>query len=131
MLGSGTPVTLVGLDLTHQVMLGTDHAVRLEQAGTPLTTIAAQLVRFGIDRMAEMRGWDGVPMHDATALVAVTDPDLFDGVDGTVEVAPTPDHRRGTTRLSSDDGAIRVLREVDAHAVGTSVVDAIIAAGDG
>ena len=128
-LGAGAPITMVGLDLTHQVMLAPAHADRLDAAATHLTTIAAQLVRFGIERMQEMRGWDGVPMHDATALVAVTDPTLFSGAEGSVAVAPTHHERRGTTTVADTDGPVRVLRRVDAAAVGTRVVDAIIEAG--
>ena len=70
------PLTMVGLDVTHRVLLGGDEAARMRAAGTPAADFAANLLEFAYARCREF-GLDAAPVHDATAIIAVTHPHLF------------------------------------------------------
>ena len=130
-------LTMVGLDVTHQVLLGAGELDRLRSAGTPCATFAADLLEHAMARSNEFRGWDGAPIHDATAVLAALMPDRFGGDHRPVSVELDGTHTRGMTvvddRPTSADlvGGSRananVLRTVDAAALRTETIDAVLA----
>ena len=133
-LREGGPVTMVGLDVTHQVLLGDDDVSRLRAADSRPASLAADLLEYAIARTSEMRGWTGAPIHDATALLAVYRPELFGGDPRPVEVELTGTFTRGMTvvddRPDGDgDAGTRVLRTVDALAAAAAIVDAVVELG--
>ncbi len=134
------PVTMVGLDVTHQVLLGPEERDMLRDAGFPAARLAADLLDYAVERIGEIRGWAGAPIHDACAVLAATDPDLFGGDVRPVDVELTGALTRGMTvvdyrpsgrdgRIAPDDSATLVLREVDAPTVVHRIVDAVIKLG--
>jgi inosine-uridine nucleoside N-ribohydrolase len=73
--GSGVPVTMIGLDITHMALFTRDHAERLRGAGKA-GRVVAELSDF-FQRFHESRyGFDGSPIHDAMAVAHVIDPTL-------------------------------------------------------
>ena len=54
------PITMVGLDVTHKVLLGGDEAARMRSAGTPAADFAAGLLEFAYDRCREF-GLEAAP----------------------------------------------------------------------
>ena len=62
------PLTMVGLDVTHKVLLGGDEAARMRSAATPAADFAAGLLEYAYDRCREF-GLDAAPVHDATAVI--------------------------------------------------------------
>ncbi|MYJ41134.1 MAG: hypothetical protein F4076_01620, partial [Acidimicrobiaceae bacterium] len=70
------PLTMVGLDVTHKVLLGGSEASRMRSVGTPAADFAAGLLEYAYDRCREF-GLEAAPVHDATAIIAVTHPHLF------------------------------------------------------
>ncbi|MEN3341386.1 MAG: pyrimidine-specific ribonucleoside hydrolase [Actinomycetota bacterium] len=73
--GSGVPVTMVGLDVTHLALFTRDHAERLRATGAAGRAVA-ELSDF-FQRFHERRyGFDGSPIHDALAVAQVIDPTL-------------------------------------------------------
>ena len=131
----GGPLTMVGLDVTHQVLLGHREVDHLRSAGHRAGTLAADLLDYAVARSHEMRGWSGAPIHDAAALISVTHPHLFDGARRPVDVELTGSLTRGMTVVderpfTDGDARTRVLRSVDAPAVVSSIVDAVSALGE-
>ena len=90
------PITMVGLDVTHRVLLGGEEATRMRAAGTPAATFAAGLLEYAYDRCREF-GLDAAPVHDATAVIAVTHPHLFRRSSHPVTVELHGEHTRGMT----------------------------------
>jgi inosine-uridine nucleoside N-ribohydrolase len=130
----GGPLTMVGLDITHQVLMGETELEQLRSAGSRPSGLAADLLEYAMARSLDMRGWSGAPIHDASALITITHPHLFDGDDHPVDVELTGSLTRGMTviddrPLPDGEPQTRVLRSVDAPAVASSIVDAITTLG--
>ena len=142
----GGDVTMVGLDVTQQVLLGPDQVAQMRRARTPAATLAADLLDYAIHRSTELRGWTGAPIHDACAVLAVTHPHLFDGNRRPVTIELTGTHTRGMTVVddrhtitdnanTGNDNAdshnnTLVLRTAEADAVIELIVEAVSALPD-
>ena len=73
--GSGIPVTMIGLDVTHKALFTRAHADRLRGTGAA-GRVVAELSDF-FQRFHESRyDFDGSPIHDALAVAHVIDPSL-------------------------------------------------------
>jgi len=73
---SGTPITMVGLDVTHKALFTRAHAERLREAGRA-GRFVAELSDF-FQRFHETSyGFEGSPIHDAMAVAHVIDPTLM------------------------------------------------------
>jgi inosine-uridine nucleoside N-ribohydrolase len=130
----GGPITMVGLDVTHQVLLGVDERDAMRAADTASARLAADLLEYAVERAGDIRGWAGAPIHDACAVIAVTHPELFAGSHHAVEVELHGTHTRGMTVVDRREGApgsagIEVLRDVDAAAVIEIIIDAVTSSG--
>ena len=68
---SGRPVTMIGLDVTHQALFTADDTDRLERLGNRTGLVIADLLRFFARFHRERYGWDGSPIHDAVAVAHV------------------------------------------------------------
>ena len=129
----GGDITMVGLDVTHQVLLGPEQVAQMRRADTPAATLAADLGDYAIARSTELRGWAGAPMHDACAVLAVTHPHLFDGDRRSVAIELSGTHTRGMTVVddrgtaAGGDNNVRVLRTAEADAVIALIVEAVTA----
>ena len=76
LLGSGVPLTLLPLDLTHQVRLTPDRMARLRQVDTAAARAVAALFA-GEHGPARERG--GSPLHDPCVIAHLLRPGLFAG----------------------------------------------------
>jgi len=129
--------TMVGLDVTHRVLMGATDRDRMRAAGGPAATLAADLLDFAVARADEIAGRDGAPIHDATAVMSVVAPELFTGVERPVEVELSGAVTRGMTVVDDRPGGragegpapanARVLLDADERAVIDGIVDAIVA----
>jgi len=129
-------LTMVGLDVTHKVLLGPAERDRLRDAGTPSSVLAAELLDHAVHRAQEIRGWAGAPMHDASAVMAVLRPELFGGGPHAVSVEVDGSLTRGMTvvdqRIGGRDGTdetpanAHVLFDAKAEHVVAEIVDAVI-----
>lgn len=94
---SGIPITMMGLDITHQALLDESAAERLRAAGTASGAVAAELLLYGL---ARERAWYDAPaaaIHDAVAVAHLAIPDLVSVADYHVEVDVTHGPARGRT----------------------------------
>lgn len=94
---SGIPITMMGLDVTHQAVLGRESARRLAALGTASGAIAAELVDFAIDRVSEWYGGTETAIHDAVAVAHLAIADLVDAAPYDVRVDTGDGPARGRT----------------------------------
>jgi purine nucleosidase/pyrimidine-specific ribonucleoside hydrolase len=94
-LTSGLPVTMVGLDVTHQALATPEVFGRLD--ATPLARTMADLLRFFASTYDEVFGMPHPPVHDPVAVAAVAQPELLKFVDAPVAVELAGVHTRGAT----------------------------------
>ena len=129
--------TMVGLDVTHCVLMRPADRDRLRAAGGPAAGLAADLLDFAVARAGAIAGREGAPIHDASAVMAVVRPDLFRGEERPVNVELAGSLTRGMTVVDerpggrAGEGPARanafVLRDADEQAIVDSIVDAVIA----
>jgi inosine-uridine nucleoside N-ribohydrolase len=94
--GSGIPVTLIGLDITHKALFTRAHADRLRGAGRAGRAVA-ELSDF-FQRFHESRyGFAGSPIHDALAVAEVIDPSLVTRLECNVEIETASEYCDGRT----------------------------------
>jgi inosine-uridine nucleoside N-ribohydrolase len=93
---SGLDATMVGLDVTHQALLGPDEEARLRASGR-IGTFAAELNVFFSRYHRETYGWNGAPIHDAVALALVIRPELVETRHRNVEIEVESEFCRGRT----------------------------------
>lgn len=93
---SGLDVTMVGLDVTHQALLGPEVETRLRAVGR-IGTFVAELNVFFSRYHRETYGWDGAPIHDAVAVAQVIRPELVQARYRNVEIEVESELCRGRT----------------------------------
>jgi inosine-uridine nucleoside N-ribohydrolase len=93
---SGIDVTMIGLDITHQALLTTEHAERLRASGRT-GRMVAELFDFYHGYHQRTYGLDGSPIHDAVALAHVFRPELVRTEHRNVVVDTGPELSRGRT----------------------------------
>jgi inosine-uridine nucleoside N-ribohydrolase len=94
--GSGIPVTMIGLDVTHKALFTRAHADRLRDTGAAGRAVA-ELSDF-FQRFHESRyAFDGSPIHDALAVAHVIDPTLVTTVNCNIAIETASEHCDGRT----------------------------------
>jgi inosine-uridine nucleoside N-ribohydrolase len=129
---SGVPLTMVGLNLTHQAQATDDVVERFRALGTPVGAAVIGWLSFFADTYREVYGFGGPPVHDPCALALVIDPTLVRCVDTFVAIETEGRWTRGATvvdlhgRLGREPNA-RVAMELDVARFWDLVVDATAA----
>src|SRR5438552_1888228 len=93
---SGIPLTMVGLDVTHQALMTPAHADALRTRGSVGKAVAEMLDFYGRFHREEY-GWDGSPIHDAVAVAYVPWPELLRVQACAVEIETQSELSRGRT----------------------------------
>ncbi len=93
---SGIDITMVGLDVTHEAIVGPERVARLRAAGR-IGQVVAELIDFYSGYHRTTYGWDGPPVHDALAVAAVVRPELLETVHRHVAIETESDLSRGRT----------------------------------
>ncbi|MQA86590.1 MAG: ribonucleoside hydrolase [Streptosporangiales bacterium] len=83
---AGWPVTMVGLDLTHQALATPDVVKRIAALDTPAARLAEQIVRAYQDGYVSAFHLPAPPLHDPCAVARVAAPDVVDCVDAHVAI---------------------------------------------
>lgn len=120
-LASGCRVTVLGLDVTHQVRATQVRIAAIEaQAGTCART-AASLLRFSQDVERRIVGWEWAPLHDPCTVAWLLKPEFFRAVPCRIEVETESDLTRGHTavefRVDPTSARHQWVVEADADAV--------------
>jgi inosine-uridine nucleoside N-ribohydrolase len=94
---SGLPITMMGLDVTHQALLDRRSVEALMALGTRSGRIAGELTAYALDRNAEWSGATTTAIHDAVAVAHLAIGDLVDVALYHVAVDTTDGPARGRT----------------------------------
>ncbi|WP_031072180.1 nucleoside hydrolase [Streptomyces sp. NRRL S-118] len=129
-LGSGLPVTMIGLNVSHKVLATPDVVARIEALGTPLARLCTELLTYFGATYREVFGFPAPPLHDPLTVAHLVDPGLITLVHVPVAVELTGTHTRGATVVDLDGvtGAppnAHVGVDVDVPAFWDLVVDAV------
>jgi inosine-uridine nucleoside N-ribohydrolase len=129
---SGVPVTMVGLNLTHQAQATDDVVERFRALGTPVSEAVIGWLSFFADTYRRVYGFGGPPVHDPCALALVIDPTLVRCDEVFVAIETEGRWTRGATvvdvhgRFGNPPNA-RVAMELDVPRFWDLLVDAIAA----
>jgi ribosylpyrimidine nucleosidase len=74
---SGLPITMVGLDLTHQAKAYPEVVARIAQIGSPVADLVVELLKFFGYTYKRVFNFDAPPLHDVCAVAHVIDPTLI------------------------------------------------------
>ncbi len=132
--GATWPVTMVGLDVTHQAACTEQVQRRIAGLGTPLATFTVEMLEFYRRAYRREKGLEDPPLHDPCAIAYLIAPDLFEMLPADVEVELVGTLTAGTTvvRFAGPGAASRpegqrhrVAVRLDPGAMFDLVVDAI------
>ena len=118
---SGIPITMMPLDVTHQVRSTPARIAALRTLGTRCGEAAAELMRRPDTHSAEKQN-DAPALHDPCVIAYLLAPDLFDGASVNVAVETESALTLGMTVIdwrgvSGRPANARVMRRVDADGV--------------
>ena len=88
------PMTMVGLDLTHQALATPEVRARIEAIGTAPSRFVGELLDFFASTYLEAQGFTHPPVHDPCAVAYVIDPSVM-----TVRKTPLDVELTGTLTL--------------------------------
>ena len=71
------PVTMIGLNLTHQALATPEVAARIAAVGTGPARFVGELLKFFAHTYKEVQGFDAPPVHDPCAVAFVIDPSIM------------------------------------------------------
>jgi inosine-uridine nucleoside N-ribohydrolase len=96
---SGKPLTMVGLNLTHQAQATPEVVERLRAVGNPAAQAAIGWLSFFADTYRTIYGMAGPPVHDACAVALLIDPALVRTVETFVAIETEGRWTRGATAV--------------------------------
>jgi len=96
-LRSGLPLTMIGLNVTHQALATEEVIAEFLAMGTRLGVICAELMTFFASTYRRVFGFEYPPVHDPIAVAAVLDPSIVRTVAAPVAVELAGTHTRGAT----------------------------------
>jgi len=93
---SGVPITMAGLDVTEKALVLPEDFERIRAQGTPVSDVVSQWLEFFYIYHRNL-GYDGAPMHDPCAVMALLHPEVFTMKDVYVQIETCGDYCRGAT----------------------------------
>ena len=93
----GIPITMMGLDVTHQAVLYQPALERFRALGTRSGAIASELVDYALAREGQWYGTPRMSVHDAVAVAHLAIGDLVDVAEYDVQVDTGDGPARGRT----------------------------------
>ena len=129
------PVTMIGLDLTHQALATPDVVERVAAIGTSPAGFVGELFAFYARNYRTAQGFEHAPVHDPCAVAFVIDPGVM-----TVRKAPVDVELRGELTVgmtvadlrspAADDCTTQIGIRLDRERFWRLVVDAIERIGE-
>ena len=113
MFESGLPITMMGLDVTHQAVFLTQAADRLRALGTKSGAVAAELTDYALQREGQWYGTPRMSVHDAVAIAHLAVADLVSVAEYDVQVDTGSGPARGRTVFRGEGVAKRDLSEAE------------------
>jgi len=124
---AGWPLTMVGLDLTHQALATPAVLARIAGLGTPIAKITVELLEFFRETYRRNAGFDSPPVHDPCAVARVIDPGVMQCVDAFVAIETRGEFSSGMTVTDFRSGRpnAKVATRLDVGKFWNLMVDAI------
>jgi purine nucleosidase len=95
----GRPITVFGLDLTHQVLSTQDRVARIRALNNPVATATADMLSF-FDRYDTVKyASKGAPLHDPCTVAWLLRPELFVGKDCNISIETQSELTMGHTAV--------------------------------
>jgi purine nucleosidase len=104
------PLTMVGLDLTHQALATPEVVARIAALDTAPGRFVAELLAFFGASYASVHGFAAPPVHDPCAVAFVIDPDVL-----TTRRAPLDVELHGTLTAGMTVADLRASEPADCH----------------
>ncbi|GKX57880.1 uridine-preferring nucleoside hydrolase UriH [Leminorella grimontii] len=104
------PLTMVGLDLTHQALATPDVVKKITAVGTQPAKFVLELLEFFGKMYKDAQGFDYPPVHDPCAVAYVIDPSVM-----TVQKVPVDIELTGTLTLGMTVADFRAPAPADCH----------------
>jgi inosine-uridine nucleoside N-ribohydrolase len=131
-VGSGLPLIMAGLDVTHRFQATPERIERVRAIDGRLAAVLSGLFDFfSANYRSRHDDMAGAAVHDPLAVLAITDPALFTMRDRFVDVMTEGHHTRGMTIVDQRTLVDRpapnctVLDDIDAEAAWSITIDAI------
>ncbi|HZA04696.1 MAG TPA: nucleoside hydrolase [Propionibacteriaceae bacterium] len=133
--GERWPVTMVGLDVTHQALATPDVVQRIAAIGTRPARFVTGLLDFFTAAYRTSQGFSAPPVHDVCAVAYVADPAVLTTVRAPVAVELSGGLTTGMTvadrrRPAPEDCSTRIATALDPERLWDLVVDALTRLGD-
>jgi purine nucleosidase len=131
-LRSGLPLTMIGLNVTHQALATEEVIAAFASLGTRAGSVCAELMTFFAGTYRRVFGFPHPPVHDPIAVAAVLDPAIVTTVPAPVAVELAGTHTRGATVVDLHHRTGRpanadVAVELDVHAFWQLLLTAVAA----
>ena len=132
---SGIPILMAGLDVTEKALIMPEDFERIRALGNPVSDIVAQWLEF-FYKFHKSIGYEGAPMHDPCAVMALIHPEVFTMRPMHVEIETQGEYCRGCTvgdqlGLSGKAPNAQVLLDVDRRAFADRLVESMKFYGEG
>ncbi len=129
------PLTMVGLDLTHEALATPEVAAAIAAVGTGPARFVGELLEFFGHTYRDQQGFEHPPVHDPCAVAFVIDPTVMQTVKVPLDVELTGTLTLGMTVAdfrapAPDDCTTQVARNLDHPKFWALVVDALERIGD-
>ncbi|WP_139463225.1 pyrimidine-specific ribonucleoside hydrolase RihA [Aeromonas veronii] len=95
---SGIPITMCGLDVTHEAQVMEEDIERVRAITNPVAQCVAGLLDFFMIYHRDPKwGFAGAPLHDPCTIAWLLAPELFHGVECRVDIETSGEHTVGMT----------------------------------
>ncbi|EPX9362990.1 pyrimidine-specific ribonucleoside hydrolase RihA [Aeromonas veronii] len=95
---SGIPITMCGLDVTHEAQVMDEDIARVRAITNPVAQCVAELLDFFMIYHRDPKwGFAGAPLHDPCTIAWLLAPELFHGVECRVDIETSGEYTVGMT----------------------------------
>lgn len=97
MFESGVPITMIGLDLTHQALVPREVLAEIRTMKSPVANLVLNILDDYGEAYRQLFNFPGPPLHDVCAVAYAIDPTLITTKPMRVEIETAPGLCRGRT----------------------------------
>lgn len=96
---SGVPITMMGLDVTHQALATKQVSEQMASIGNPVGDFIVELLQFFRKTYLDVFGFDDPPVHDVCCVAYLIDPSIFTTKLLRVDIETKGEHSYGMTLI--------------------------------
>ncbi|WP_028935782.1 nucleoside hydrolase [Pseudonocardia spinosispora] len=131
-LRSGVPLTMVGLNITHQALITEEVIKRIADVGNRTSAFGVELLRYFCGTYNKVEGMPEGPLHDPITVAILIDRTVASIQRAHVDVETTGEHTAGATcvdlhNMLNRDANVDVAMELDVDRFWDLVIESITA----